>query len=193
VILYGRTSDRPFMVLRPWSAACEGAMKPEYVPLASAAASAIVAVLVAWLAGARAARLEVNKLRLATQQLAFSKLLETRIREYPKLFAMLSDLPKAAYDSPSTVSVDLRELLSRVNEWDSQYAVFLGPETVDSCDSFRQALITAVREAQPTTARIPAELLGAAARLELALRSDLGIHGFRANEDDLVSKTKESY
>ena len=52
-------------------------MKAEYIPLVSAGASAVVALLVAWLAGTRAARLEVNKLRLATQQLAFSKLLET--------------------------------------------------------------------------------------------------------------------
>jgi hypothetical protein len=168
-------------------------MKAEYIPLVSAGASAVVALLVAWLAGTRAARLEVNKLRLATQQLAFSKLLETRIREYPKLFAMLSDLPKAAYDNPSTVAVDLRELLGRVNEWDSQHAVFLGPETVNSCDAFRQALLDAVRATQPNNLHIPETLLAAAARLELALRSDLGIHGFRASEDELVPKTMDRY
>jgi len=168
-------------------------MKPEYIPLASAAASAVVALLVAWLAGARAARLEVDKIRLATQQLALSKLLEARLREYPKLYAMLSDLPKAAYDNPSTVSVDLKQLLARVNEWDSQHAVFLGPDTTNSCDAFRQALVRAVREAQPSNHRIPLDLLKAAARLELALRSDLGIHGFRTVESDLVSKTRDRY
>lgn len=149
--------------------------------------------LVAWFAGARAARLEVDKLRIATHQLAFSKLLETRIREYPKLYAMLSDLPKAAYDSPSTVSVDLEQLLVRVNQWDSQYAVFLGPETTNSCDAFRQALIRAVREAEPVNRNIPLSLLEAAGRLELALRSDLGIHGFRTAELDLVPKTRDRY
>lgn len=168
-------------------------MKPEYIPLVSAGASAMVAILVAWLAGGRAARLEVNKLRLATQQLAFSKLLETRIREYPKLYAMLSDLPKAAYDNPPTVSVDLKELLGRVNEWDSQHAVFLEPQTSNACDAFRQALVHAVRETQPTDSQIPWSLLAAAARLELALRSDLGIHGFRADEADLVPKTRDHY
>jgi hypothetical protein len=135
----------------------------------------------------------VDKLRLATQQLAFSKLLETRIREYPKLYAILSDLPKAAYDTPSTVSVDLKQMLARVNEWDSQYAVFLGPETSNSCDTFRQALIHAVREAQPGNSHIPLSLLEAAARLELALRSDLGIHGFRTAESDVVPKTRDRY
>jgi hypothetical protein len=169
-------------------------MKAEYIPLVSAGASAVVALLVAWLAGTRAARLEVNKLRLATQQLAFSKLLEARIREYPKLFAMLSDLPKAAYDSPSTVAVNLSELLGRVNKWDSQHAVFLGPETANSCDAFRQALLGAVRATQPNDRLIPEALLAAAARLELALRSDLGIHGFLAtSEDELVPKTRDRY
>jgi len=168
-------------------------MKPEYIPLVSAGASAVVALLVAWLAGARAARLEVNKLRLATQQLAFSKLMDTRIREYPELYAMLSDLPKAAYDNPSTVSIDLKQLLGRVNQWDSQHAVFLGPETSNACDAFRQALIHAAREAQPANPRIPVSLLAAAARLELALRSDLGIHGFRASESDLEPKARDRY
>lgn len=168
-------------------------MKPEYIPLVSAGASALVALVVAWLASARAVRLEVDKLRLATQQLAFSKILEVRIREYPTLYAMLSDLPKAAYDQPSTVSVDLKELLARVNEWDSKHAVFLGPETSNICDAFRQALVQALRERRPGAAPIPASVLNAAAHLELALRSDLGIHGFGVSDADLVLKSREHY
>jgi hypothetical protein len=168
-------------------------MKLEYIPLVSAGVSALVALVVAWLASARAVRLEVNKLRLATQQLAFSKVLEVRIREYPALYALLSDLPKAAYDKPSTVSVDLKELLARVNEWDSKHSVFLGLETSNICDVFRQALVQAARETGPATTPIPDNVLSAAARLELALRSDLGIHGFSVSNADLVPKSREHY
>jgi hypothetical protein len=168
-------------------------MKQEYIPLVSTGASALVALVVAWLASARAVRLEVDKLRLATQQLAFSKVLEVRIREYPTLYAMLSDLPKAAYDKPSTVSVDLKDLLARVNDWDSKHAVFLGPDASNFCDAFRHALLQAVRETRLEGALIPDEVLGAAARLELAMRSDLGIHGFGVKDADVVPKSRERY
>ena len=69
-------------------------MKSEFVPLYSAVISASIAILVSWFASRRTVRLEIDKLRLSTEQLAFSKLLEVRIREYPKLYAILSDLQK---------------------------------------------------------------------------------------------------
>lgn len=173
-------------------------MKPELIPLYSAALSAVVALLVAWLASNRTIRLEIDKLRLATEQLVFSKLLEVRIREYPKLYAILSDLPKAL-EEPSTTSVQRETLLSRVNEWDSQYSIFLGPEASNTCWHFRrtlrQALLAAPPSAvlghDPSTIR---ELLAAAERLELALRSDLGIHGIGVGGGaHLVSQERKHY
>src|SRR5262245_10844012 len=101
-------------------------MKPELMPLYSAGISAAIALFVSWFSSRRSVRLEIDKLRLSTQQLAFSKLLDARIREYPRLYAMLSDLPKTVNNG---ASVDLCELLARINEWDSQNALFFGPET----------------------------------------------------------------
>jgi hypothetical protein len=165
---------------------------PEFIPLYSAGLSAIVALIVAWVASTRTVRLEVDKLRLSTQQLAFSKLLEVRIREYPSLYAMLSDLPKAL-EEPSTVEVELGRLLRKVNEWDSKYAIYLGPETSNTCYSFRQALRNAVNLVADDRMKITEDLLGAAARLELALRSDLGIHGFGVAGADLAPREREYY
>ena len=108
-------------------------MKPELIPIYSAVISAAVAVLVSWLSSRRTVRLELDRLRLATQQLAFAKLLDVRIREYPALYAMLSDLPKA----------------------------FKGDT--------------------------------AAGRLELALRSDIGIHGIALTDSDLSPRSRDRY
>jgi hypothetical protein len=164
-------------------------MRSEFIPLLSALISAVVALLVSWFSSRRTLRLELDKLRLSTQQLALSKLLEVRIREYPALYSMLSDLPKAA--ESESAAVDLGQLLNRVNEWDSRYAIFMGPETSNTCYAFRQALRTAAGAESPASAT--AQMLRAAERLELALRSDIGIHGIAVSGPDLSPRQRESY
>ena len=188
-------------------------MKPELIPLYSAIISAAIALVVSWFSSRRTLRLEVDKLRLSTEQLAFSKLLEVRIREYPALYSMLSDLLKAIQGE--VTAVDFEQLLTRVNEWDSRCAIFLGPETSNICFSFRamlranasaiSALTTAA--ALPTQARhtgtsqrsgrsvqgTTAELRKAAERLELALRTDIGIHGIGMFGSDLSPNQRETY
>lgn len=158
------------------------------IPIYSAVISAAIAFLVSWFSSRWTIRLEIDKLRLSTQQLAFSKLLEARIREYPKLYAILSDLPKAL---EAGISVDLQEVLGSINEWDSQYAIFMGPETSNICAAFRAILrATAKGESNPSKT---AELLNVAARLELALRSEIGIHGIAVSGMDLSPRQRETY
>lgn len=164
-------------------------MKPELIPIYSAVISAAIALLVSWFSSRRAVRLEIDKLRLSTQQLAFSKLLEVRIREYPELYSMLSDLPKAAQGE--TGAVDLEQLLSRVNEWDSRHAIFMGPETSNICYAFRATLRAAAGATSAPT--MTAKLLETAERLELALRSDIGIHGIGVSGSDLSPRQRETY
>ncbi len=164
-------------------------MKPEFIPIVSAIISAAVAFLVSWFSSRRAVRLEMDKLRLSTQQLAFSKLLEVRIREYPALYSMLSDLPKAVHKE--NAPVDLGQLLTRVNEWDSRYAIFMGPETSNICWAFRKVLRNGATSESPAT--MSAQLLDAAERLELALRSDIGIHGIGVSGSDLSPRQRERY
>jgi len=164
-------------------------MKPEFVPIYAASISAIVAFLVAFLTSGRAVRLEADKIRLATQQTAFGKILDVRIREYPQLYALLSDLPKAL-ERPSTVSTSLDELLRRINVWDSQYSIFFGPDTTNVCYAFRSALRAAIHGGSD---ELTDEVLGWAAKLELALRSDLGIHGIGYVGADLSPRGRERY
>jgi hypothetical protein len=164
-------------------------MKPELISLYSAIISAAIALLVSWFSSRRTVRLEIDKLRLSTEQLAFSKLLEVRIREYPALYSMLSDLPKAI--QCETAAVDLDQLLSRVNEWDSQHSIFMGPETSNICYAFRAKL--RAEASGKSTPTIPVELLEAAEQLELALRSDIGIHGIGVSGSDLSPRQRKRY
>jgi hypothetical protein len=173
-------------------------VKPEFIPLYAAAVSAIVAFLVALLTSLRTVRLEVEKIRLTTQQRAFEKLLDVRLAEYPKLYFLLSNLLKVIERSSDTV-VLLRDLLRQVNERDSQHSIFLSPEASNICYEFRQKLLE-LAEDNPGNIRETdkprlSELLQWAERLELALRSDLGLHGIElaSNGSDLQAKARETY
>ena len=164
-------------------------MKSELIPLYSAIFSAGVAFVVAWLSSRRTIRLEINKLRLATQQLAFSELLKVRIQEYPKLYSILSDLGKIARDE--SVAVNLEDIRDRIEQWDSAHAIFMTRETSNKCHNFRSILR---RAAKPQSdRRISGELLRAAEELELALRSDMGIHGISMLGMDLAPTQRDSY
>lgn len=165
-------------------------MIKDYVPFITAIVSAVVAGLVAWLTSIRTVRLEKDKLRLSTQQLAFSKLLEIRITAYPKLYVILSDLLKAG-EKQSIVSVQLTDMLQWVNEWDSQHAIFLSTDALNACYAFRQNLMRAAQS--PGTPGLSDSLLQAAARLELALRSDLGVHGIELANGDLTPRGRQHY
>ena len=134
----------------------------EYYPIII---SAVVAFVISWFSS----RWTV---RLSTHSLAFSKLQEIRIREYPELYSILSDLLKAL---ETRSPVDLEQIISRVNEWDSKHAIFMERNTSNVCFDFRKALHSASTKTPTAT---PPNLHKAAVDLELALRSDLGIHGF---------------
>ena len=174
-------------------------MRPEFVPLYVAAVSATVAFLVALFTSLHTVRLEVEKVRLTTQQRAFEKVLEVRLKEYPKLYSLLSDLPKAL-EPGSDIVVPLGDLLRQVNEWDSQYSIFLSPDASNTCYEFRQQLLDlrkehsgSIRDAIDEKGR--SSLLRWAERLELALRSDLGLHGMElaGAGSDLQVKPRNRY
>jgi len=136
---------------------------------------------------------ETDKIRLTTQQAAFAKLQEARIREYPHLYALLSDLQKAL-DQPATVTLSLHELLRKINEWDSQYAVFLGAETSNKCHAFRMTLVEIVRDmSADEPSAITERLVDTAETLELALRTDLGIYGIGVDGPDLAPREVDGY
>ena len=91
----------------------------------------------------------------------------------------------------STSGSFLASAEGRVNEWDSQYAIFLGADTSNICYAFRATLRSAGTE-RPNSPTAE-DILDAAERLELALRSDIGIHGITVSESDLLPRQRERY
>lgn len=56
-----------------------------------------------------------EKTRLAAEQRNLEILIGARLKEYPTLYSLLSDIPKA-FDLSPTVTLDPRGLLKRLNE-----------------------------------------------------------------------------
>lgn len=154
----------------------------DYAPIVAAATSALVAAAVAWITARRGVRAQLDLLKLGVQQKLLEQLVAARLASYPELYSMISDLVKALHDRKVT-AISLKALKERINAWDSQHAILLGPHTTNVCYNFRQALALAARLAGQTcvesaeAANAVTDLWGKTERLELALRSDLGIYG----------------
>ena len=150
-------------------------------------------------------RVERVKTALAVQSKGFETLLAKRMAVYPQLFGLLSELAKTEDDvDPPTPK--LKEELATVNKWDSANGVFLSPTTSNRCHYFRVALDDAVatvinkRKEKPTSQDtdrhlIPRDqwqcLLDRASDLEVALQSDLALHGARVTWlGNLVLRTR---
>ncbi len=153
--------------------------------IASAIASVGVALFTSW-------RVDREKTRLAAEQRNIEILIGARLKEYPALYSLLSDLQKA-FDRCPSVSLDPPSLLKKFNEWDSRHAILMSRDTSNCCNDFRNALIEVV-----FNQRVPGEndnfdeLIRLAQRLELALRTDLGIEGTRQKSGHLVQE-KDRY
>lgn len=154
-----------------------------YAPEAKAAISFLVSAAVAWLTARRKVRIELDKMKLAVQQKLLQQLVAARLAVYPELFFLLSD-PQKDEDAFLSNLEYRRDLLAKINAWDSNHAILLGRHTVNVCYEFRQALAKAVNltttelTTQDTKGGSPAlDVLRNAESLELALRSDLGIYG----------------
>lgn len=148
--------------------------------------SAMVSILVAWITGKLIDR---EKTRLAAEQRHLELLIGARLKEYPTLYALLSDLHKA-FDRWPSVTLDPPSLLKKINHWDSQHSILMSRETSNCCDKFRNALVQAVYDGRvPSESDDFADLQVLAQQLELALRSDLGIHGTKEKSGHLVQET----
>jgi hypothetical protein len=161
--------------------------------LLTIALSAVVSMLVAWLTSRRTMVVEREKTRLAAEQSHLEVLVQARLKEYPALYALLSDLPKA-FDRWPTVTIDLPNLLTQFNQWDSQHSILMSLETSNCCNRFRMALVDAVFQGrEPSEKDRFADLRTLAEHLELALRSDLGIHGITLLKEHLAAPRPKTY
>src|SRR5450631_2690518 len=101
------------------------------------AISAIVSSFLAWMISRG---IEHEKSWLAAAQRNLEMLIEARLEEYPALYSLVSDIPKA-FDLSPTVALDPLSLLKKLNEWDSQYAILMTSNTSNCCYAFRHALV----------------------------------------------------
>lgn len=147
-----------------------------YVPVVAAGVTALISAVVAWVTARRSVKAEVDKLKLGAQQKLLEQLVDARLQCYPLLYSFISDLIKAIA-SPNDATNGLEALIRKVNEWDSQHAILLGPHTSNVCYDFRKTLGKAAEDHKGGVEPDWSELFERAELLELALRSDLGIYG----------------
>jgi hypothetical protein len=153
----------------------------ELAAFAAAVISGVVSFVVAWLTASRTLQTEIAKLQLAAETGAFARLVDARLASYPALYTLLSDLVKSL-EAESLEPTSLRTLLTKVDDWDSKFALLLGPKTANTCWQFRTHLRQAIMHLQtpgPADGRgkILDDIFHNASDLELALRSDLGVYG----------------
>src|SRR5438128_6251086 len=86
-------------------------------------------VYFAWRTSLKTSRVEVQKLRVQLQQAYATKIVETRIATYPKMYFLMSELSKKLETCVPSRS-ELEELREKVDSWDSNNAIFLGKDTV---------------------------------------------------------------
>jgi hypothetical protein len=152
--------------------------------------SAIVSILVAWITSRLSDR---EKTRLAAEQRNFEILIGARLKEYPVLYSLLSDIPKA-FDHWPTVTLDPPGLLKKVNEWDSQHAILMSRVTSNCCNTFRIALVRAVYNGRvPSEIDLFDDLRMLASDLEHALRSDLAIPGTKQHRGILSGEAEPDW
>ena len=136
---------------------------------------------------------EIDKVVLATQQNALHKIIDARLTSYQTVYRLISQLAKDARKRSLTLEY-FEKLLSEYDSWDSSFGYLLGPESTNTAFNFRQHLSYLVSSSLVEESNIQ-ELLSNAGKLELALRSDLGIYGFQLQgpNPDLSTPKVEHY
>lgn len=156
-------------------------MSPELiVPLGTALISGALAAVVAWWSGGRAAAAEVRRAVLSSQELALRQVISRRVDCYPEMYYLLSQLAKDLERGRVDLQY-LERLEPKVDAWDSAHALFVSPGSLGGIWNFRVALSAAVRSNGESDEI--GELWKYIAPAELALRSDLGLHGMELVEE----------
>lgn len=145
--------------------------------LISAVIAAIVSAGTAFWTSRSTVQLEMDKVVVAAQQTALQQIIEVRLKAYPEVYRLVSQLNKDARAKRITRAY-LESFRLAFDGWDSRNGYLLGPESSNTVYAYRERLLRAISDSEGGDFN-PDSLLAAAERLELALRSDLGIYGFR--------------
>ncbi len=152
-------------------------------------AAIISAVIAAMVSGGTAfwtsrstVRLEMDKVIVAAQQSVLEQIIQARLKAYPEAYRLVSQLNKDTR-AKNIDSAYLESLRLAFDDWDSRNGYLLGPESSNTVYAYREQLLSAISESERSESERRdfslKTLLVAAERLELALRSDLGIYGVR--------------
>lgn len=153
--------------------------------------SALIAALVSFVTAYLTVRAQAV---LSGQQKALESLIEERLKAYPSAYQLLSQLLKDAGEDNVNLTY-LEELKTEYDSWDSQNGYLLGIESTNVAFHFRQILVITLSDYKNGNIQTLSNLLQAAEKFELALRSDLGIYGVRLEgKSELLSlPTVRSY
>ncbi len=143
--------------------------------LISAVIAAIVSAGTAFWTSRSTVQLEMDKVIVAAQQSALQQIIEARLKAYPEVYQLVSQLNKDAR-AKHIDRAYLENLRLAFDRWDSRNGYLLGRDSSNTAYAYREQLLSAISESKRGDFS-PKGLLGAAERLELALRSDLGIYG----------------
>ena len=145
--------------------------------LISAVIAAIVSAGMAFWTSRSTVKLEMDKVIVAAQQNALQQIIQARLKAYPAGYCLTSQMVKDAHEKRIDHEY-LEGLRSAFDGWDSKNGYLLGPESSNTAFAFRHQLLSVIKESKQGDFSLK-ELLVHAERLELALRSDLGIYGFQ--------------
>ncbi len=172
-------------------------MPTEVVAAMIAFVGGIVSVAVSLYISLRQTRSELQKLRTEIQQSYAEKLLAKRIEVYPGLYHLLSDFTKGVRESGAVSKAAVKELQTKIADWNSKYAVFLSEDANEFDWRFRKRLAELVsktegdfkREFENPTAL--SELTQIADKVKLGLKTDLGIFSVELPEGTKKYKSFE--
>jgi hypothetical protein len=148
------------------------------IPLAGLILSALASLLIS----RRVVAAESHKLLFEAKKVYDNKLLEARLATYPNLYTLLSKFIKGTRQQSIERST-LESFIAEVNEWDCTHAILFSTYAGKACHDLRHFLEDLLRENNETLIQslssqpVIRTLIGKIRKLELALKSDLGIYG----------------
>lgn len=173
-------------------------MPKEIIVAIIALLGVVLSAFVSLLVSRRVVATESRKLRFEAKKIYDDKLLSVRVAIYPHLYFLLSSFIKMSRCKPINRDM-LEELLNGMNEWDCKNAIFLSAHAGQACHDLRHYLSRLLTKSDKALARILSSpnfsnvLAERMRRVELGLKSDLGIYGVEIKSEALNVMIKERY
>ena len=125
--------------------------------------------LLSYLIGKKKAQLEMIALKEGYTQ----KLFDKRIECYPELYQLLSDFSKKIRRKKAN-SEELSKFISKVEEWDSKYAIYLSPVSVMNMIKFL-SLARSLEGKEFSQNKCNKLLIPKIVSVEMSLKTELGV------------------